>query len=343
MGFPQRKQLAKRKTWPQLGPSPLSPFFLFFVLFIAPLAPAQPSSEWLYGAYNLTQPVWHQGATTVGQVGLFAGGFTTADSAISTVFVYNLTNHSWSQTTLSLARGLIAATTVGGVALFAGGVTGNYSNYVTSAQVDLFDSTTGQWSTATLSLERAWMAATSVGELAIFGGGWSSSSTTPNGYSAVVDIYNSSSGLWSTSSLSQERGYLAAATVAGLAIFAGGYNDADYATPRVDMFNLTSRTWSTTTLSLARYGLSGVTAAGGVVMFAGGAIETSTQYLSTARVDIYNALTAEWTTASLSVARYYIAATSVGDMTLFAGGFSNYSESFNNVDLYNTTSAQWSK
>ncbi len=42
--------------------------------------------------------------------------------------------------------------------------------------------------------------------------------------STVVDIYNSSSNKWTTASLSQARGSLAAITVGNLALFAGGDN-----------------------------------------------------------------------------------------------------------------------
>ena len=43
-------------------------------------------------------------------------------------------------------------------------------------------------------------------------------------YSSVVDIFNVTSGAWSTAALSQARIYLAATSLpkAGLAIFAGG-------------------------------------------------------------------------------------------------------------------------
>ena len=37
-------------------------------------------------------------------------------------------------------------------------------------------------------------------------------------------------------------------------------------------------------------------------------------------VDLYNSATLAWTTARLSVARGFLAATSVGNMALFAGG-----------------------
>jgi hypothetical protein len=37
-------------------------------------------------------------------------------------------------------------------------------------------------------------------------------------------------------------------------------------------------------------------------------------------VDLYNSATGAWSTAQLSVARYYLAATSVGNVALFGGG-----------------------
>ena len=37
-------------------------------------------------------------------------------------------------------------------------------------------------------------------------------------------------------------------------------------------------------------------------------------------VDVYNGTTGAWSTAQLSVARYYLAAASVGNVALFAGG-----------------------
>ena len=38
-------------------------------------------------------------------------------------------------------------------------------------------------------------------------------------------------------------------------------------------------------------------------------------------VDLYNSASGTWSTAQLSVARYYIVATSVGNVAFFAGGF----------------------
>ena len=42
----------------------------------------------------------------------------------------------------------------------------------------------------------------------------------------VVDVYNDATGAWSTAQLSVARGYLAAASVGNVALFAGGYGSA---------------------------------------------------------------------------------------------------------------------
>ena len=47
--------------------------------------------------------------------------------------------------------------------------------------------------------------------------------TAGNGLSNAVDLYNSTSGTWSTAQLSVARYELAATSVGNVAIFAGGY------------------------------------------------------------------------------------------------------------------------
>jgi hypothetical protein len=46
--------------------------------------------------------------------------------------------------------------------------------------------------------------------------------TADNGYSNVVDLYDSGTGRWSTAQLSQARWDLSATSVGKVAIFAGG-------------------------------------------------------------------------------------------------------------------------
>ncbi len=58
------------------------------------------------------------------------------------------------------------------------------------------------------------------------------------------------------------------------------------------------------------------------------------------RVDVYNALSNMWTVVSLSQGRYLLAATSVGNLALFAGGYISGGLS-TTVAIYNTLSNTW--
>ena len=103
------------------------------------------------------------------------------------------------------------------------------------------------WSTATLSQSRAgFNLATSAGNDVFFAGGLAA-----NGASNVVDIYNISSGSWSTADLTQARYALGAASAGNFALFAGGYTGSSYSNV-VDIYNTSAGTWSTATLSQAR-------------------------------------------------------------------------------------------
>ena len=45
-------------------------------------------------------------------------------------------------------------------------------------------------------------------------------------------------------------------------------------------------------------------------------------------VDLYNSTSSTWSTAQLSVRRYLLAATSVGNVAIFAGGYASGNSSF---------------
>jgi hypothetical protein len=57
-------------------------------------------------------------------------------------------------------------------------------------------------------------------------------------------------------------------------------------------------------------------------------------------VDIYNILNGSWSTATLSQSRCCLAATSVGNLVLFGGGFNSKGPS-NVVDVFDVTSNTW--
>jgi hypothetical protein len=78
-----------------------------------------------------------------------------------------------------------------------------------------------------------------------------------------------------------------------------------------------------------------------LVLFGGGLELSSTGDPSDSdRVDIFNAISDEWTTASLSVGRFELTAASVNDLVLFGGGYggSSYSD---RVDIFHATSGAW--
>ena len=137
---------------------------------------------------------------------------------------------------------------------------------------------------------------------------------TAGGYSNVVDVYNGATGAWSTAQLSVARYYLAAASVGNVALFAGGYNGGAllcregvedvYCCVRVECLRVLQCCGSVcpaTSSSLTR-----ATADGGA---------------SFNVVDVYNSATGAWSTAQLSVARSSLAAASVGNVAIFAGGW----------------------
>jgi hypothetical protein len=136
---------------------------------------------------------------------------------------------------------------------------------VPSNAVDIFNMTSGTWSIAALSVARQYLAATSLPNVgvAIFAGGLGTSchfffpllcmmrcadwgigwlsgrrlvlliacaSLMPraagSGYSNAVDIFNVTSGTWSTAALSVARSALSATSLpnVGVAIFAGGFS-----------------------------------------------------------------------------------------------------------------------
>jgi hypothetical protein len=132
----------------------------------------------------------------------------------------------------------------------------------------------------------------------------------------VVDLYNGATGTWSTAQLSLARNYLAATSVGNLAVFAGGLassallcrdgvrwgSDGGDGCVCVECLRVLQHCGSVcpaTACSLTR-------------VTAGGSPSNV--------VDLYNGATGAWSTAQLSVERCLLAAASVGNFAIFAGG-----------------------
>jgi len=250
------------------------------------------------------------------------------------------THAQWSTDSLSVSRNAAAAVASDGKAYFAGGRIGSNQSDV----VDILDEASGTWSQATLSVPRSDIAAVAVGQYVLFAGGATSNTTS----SEVVDVLDTQTMLWSTTTLSSAR-ITAATCVGNKALFAGGYGGgmaAPVASDVVDIFDADlgapgdAQAWSTATLSVPR-GLLSATSAGDHALFAGGRDDVLTGGLHEYdTVDIYDDFTGLWSTATLSQARKYVAAVSVGAHAYFAGGgfASNVSDV---VDVYDADTATW--
>jgi hypothetical protein len=175
----------------------------------------------------------------------------------------------------------------------------------------------------------------------------------PANFSSRVDIYNVTTGQWTITHLSEPRAVDAVAVLGNKIFFAGGWN-GNRLSATVDIYDVSANTWSITQLSQGRKGT-----AGGVidnkVFFAGGRIyiptdsSNSTQQLPDV-VDIYDAATNSWSTASVSEGRYCIndlekiTVTVVGDKIFFSGGSCNTIQdcSSNRIDIYDAVTNTWS-
>ncbi len=292
------------------------------------------ASTGVWSTSTLSQPRFLMSSAAVAGQVLFAGGHSQVGmgTASAAVDIYDVATGRWSTAALSQARDNLSVTTVGTKAIFAGGVFDDANGYAKASDiVDIYDAATGLWSTAMLSQARSFATAVSVGDLAIFAGGDSGSTPTIPSYtifSDLVDIYDASTGGWSTATLSEARTQIAATTVGQKVLFAGGRVGFG-ATETVDMFDAASHQWSTAQLSQVRARIVATTV-GSKAICAGGEENDS--------VDIYNANTSAWSTAQLSQARVVDAAITLGSRAIFAGGDTDVSSFVPSsaVDIFTT-------
>jgi tRNA A-37 threonylcarbamoyl transferase component Bud32 len=237
--------------------------------------------------------------------------------------------------TMSQARSSLAAASSGELVFFGGGLTATGA----SDRVDMYNVTNGSWTTATLSVPRYELAATSTGNLVFFGGGRDESTVFDR-----VDIFTTSTGSWSTATLSQPRFDLASTSVGDLVLFAGGQSLRGVYSSVVDVYNVTRDTWTTATLSQARSGIAANSVANRYALFAGGFVRS--KFLNDIKisnvVDIFDATSGKWSTATLSQPRRYVAATSLSYSAFFGGGQTSENQPSNVVDVFNAKTQTWS-
>lgn len=306
---------------------------------------------------------------SLGDKVMFAGGKygSFADPLYTKqVNVFNSTTNTWSTWNMGTAREVGGAAGTGNKVVFAGGtgrsdIAGPVYMY---NKVDIFDINTGARSSGKLSKARTNIAAGAAGNKVVFVGGWYWDMMYSTVYSNKADIYDVSTGLWTSTTLAKKRDNISVAVVGDKIIFAGGTNNTGNLNT-VDIYNATTNTWSSTTMPVAGYGF--VSAVIGNEAFftgnMGGAPEMVYRYntvtntwssfaLPTALsgfscivldgrlifaggtipatytysnlVQIFDPITNTWSTEYLSMARTSVSALSIGNKGYFAGGLITY-------------------
>ena len=280
----------------------------------------------------------------------FAGGFTM-NAYSNVVDIYDKEESNWSVAQLSTGRAWIAAVNGNEKLFFAGGEDINASSGDwTSDVVDIYDEVTEEWTTKSLSEGRVFLAAVKVGDKVLFAGGikrlnWQNSifETTNR-----VDIFDLTTGEWTTDTLSQARAFMASTVCNNMAFFAGGWVGPGEVSNVVDIYDFDTDTWDKSTLSIPRAQAAGATV-GNKVLFAGGGLSAS--FTPTDVVDIYDLDSKEWSSASISFARGELLAASIKDKVFFVGGGTIDQETLRNgpdpntyfkaIDVYDNTTFQW--
>jgi hypothetical protein len=269
-------------------------------------------------------------AAVVGNRVLFAGGYPTTNGG-DKLEIFDALMKSWLPAQSIRARHTISALSIGNVAMFAGGMWSDSDHHYTS-DFDIYDCRTNTCtltSNASMPNPRMAAVATSIAGKAIFAGGYN------NGASAAVDIFDTVSMQWLTSSsLSVPRGRLTAVTLNNKAIFAGGYDNANNPLSIVDVYDCSNGcSWTTGTLSIARAYLAG-TSVGNKAFFAGG-LTSNNSSSKTGIVDVYECTTScSWTTATLPSASGVMRAVTVGAKAIFI-------DAEGRTDIYDGTTNTW--
>jgi hypothetical protein len=165
-------------------------------------------------------------AVAAGNKVLFAGGITSAGGS-NKVDIYDQTNGTWSTATMSQAD---AGSYYGKYEIDKSGVivVGNKIYFITANNsVDVYDAQANAWSTLILYNNKVWGATIVSMQNEIYFPGTGHVNTYPD-FSNTLEIYNISTGTWSSVNMSQRRSDFAAAAGDGKIFWAGGEDSLSY-------------------------------------------------------------------------------------------------------------------
>ncbi|HEV7332417.1 MAG TPA: kelch repeat-containing protein [Flavisolibacter sp.] len=257
-----------------------------------------------YTVKELDFPRFGAATAVAGNKVFFAGGITDFNDYINpsvtdVVDIYDVASDTWSKAKLSQARAFVKAATVGNKVVFAGGLKSN----VLSNRVDIYDVQTNQWTTSELigeprAIERV---VTNQQSIYFLGGytGWGDPGgpigggyalTTPT---STIDIYNVSSGGWSTANMEVVRTGFSAISVDDKIVIAGGVARMypfEQLTANVEILTLPTMQRSNSCISspTAWYGNDAAVIKNGSIVFYLGVSQEKHKF------DIYNPRMGEW-------------------------------------------------
>lgn len=245
----------------------------------------------------------------------------------------------WTSTNLSEPKYNMGAATLGNKVYFAGG----YDKITFKDKVEVYEVSTNTWDVAgSLFVARQIIGGSaSCGSKIFFAGGYDEKISYE-----IVDIYDTLTKEWSVGQLSADRFSLSAVSHGNTVMFAGGVqfhlNTAPVFKNTVDIYNTETGVWTVDHLSIARMGIA-ATIVGDLAFFAGGMgdMDNPDFYTTTSRVDIYNFTTKSWSQASLSQARAFASAVTVGSKVIIAGGVTSINIPTDRVDIYDTSTGIW--
>ena len=270
-------------------------------------------------------------------VGLLAIGLLTS-TAVPALGSSNTWTPTGSMTTARI--GHTATLLANGEVLVAGG--GNATGFLPSAE--LYNPATGKWTTTGLmTTARGSHTATLLpnGEVLVVGGVSNGSSPWSNSCAATAELYNPSTGQWTTTgSMTKTRASHTATLLSnGSVLVAGGIcnGGSAYADNSVELYDPSTGTWkATASMNVARVNTAATLLPNGQVLIAGG---NSTSSGGTS-AELYDH--GHWTlTGSMNVYRPNLTATLLpnGDVLVFGGIQLASSAS----EFYNPATGTWTR
>jgi hypothetical protein len=248
--------------------------------------------------------------------------------------------------------------------------------------MDVFDPVSNTIiASSSLSMHRSHVSAITAGDKVFFTGGYiyPPATTSQGTYVSRIDIYNTTTGTWTTAELSTPRILPAGTcTLGNKVFFAGGYSGPNSATSRIDMYDLLTNSWSQRELSQAGSYVTAIVQ-GKIWFITPGSnhldvydaatdswsimnlgfpiyenLNTSTYnynapqignkiyFTGCQQVKIYDILTRSWSVISLSESKFFIPAVAANGKIAFIGGMTSWYVYSKTIEIYDPATNSWS-